>query len=133
MSVIEAEKLQFKLGCQYDRITKQFQELRDSTWKSLKRRKKEVKEILNSILENSALEPVYTDLKFKNPQFRHRVFELAESKTVDEVMFVVGQYSSFFSYHLIEQIIFSLGTDKDKRNLTEYEEDFEKYAVCNCI
>ena len=41
---------------------------------------------------------------------------------------IIGDYVSFFDYDLIVQIVNSLGSEQDKRNITEYEEKFKEYA-----
>ena len=47
---------------------------------------------------------------------------------IDDVMNVVKDYCSFFNYRIIEHIINMLGTEQDKKNLSEYKKAFNDYA-----
>ena len=103
-----------------------FQHLFSSTTESLKRREVSVKELLCHLVGLGALPPMYEDLNL--PLFRQQFPELTKSKTVEEAMLVIGHYCSFFNFRMIEHIIDKLGTSQDKKNLSKYREEFNKYA-----
>ena len=119
----EKEHLKQRLYSESVEIMHKFQKLFSSTIKSLKERRVTVKELLNHIRCLGALEPVYIDSKLGCLRC-----ELQETESIDDVMSVVSEYSSFFNYHMIENIINHLGGEEDKRNLTKYLQDFTEYA-----
>ena len=43
-------------------------------------------------------------------------------------MLVIGDYCSFFNFRMIEHIVDKLGSRQDKKNLSKYQEEFNKYA-----
>ena len=123
MSREDKEYLKQRLYSESVEIMYKFQELFSATIKSLKERKVTVKELLNHIRCLGALEPVYENSKLGC--LRH---ELRETESIDDVMSVVSEYSSFFNYHMIENIINHLGGEKDRNNLANYLQDFTEYV-----
>ena len=104
----------------------QFQELVSATIRSLIRRNVLQEKLLTHVMTLGAFGPV-----FKEPQvpvFCHRFKELKAANTVYEIFLVLNDYFSFFNYQLIEHIIKSLGTRKDKARLQKYKKDFINYA-----
>ena len=85
-----------------------------------------VKEILCNLVGLGPSPPAYKGLDL--PEFSRKLPELAKSNTIDEAMFVIGTYCSFFSFHMIEHIINKLGTRQDMKNLSKYRKEFDKYA-----
>ena len=104
-------------------IMYKFQELFSATIKSLKERNVTVKELSNHIGCLGAVEPVYVYSKRG-----HLGCELPTAETIDDVMSLVREYSSFFNYRMLENIINHLGGDQDKKRLTKYLEEFTEYA-----
>ena len=102
-----------------------FQELFSATIKLLKERNVTVKELLNHIGCLVAIEPVYQDSKLG--QLR---CELPKAETIDDVMSIVREYSSFFNYKMLKNIIDNVGGEEDRKNLATYLQEFAEYAQC---
>ena len=116
-----------------DQMISKFQDLLDTIMNSLEEREVPVSKIVARIMGYGSFEPVFKGSQ--QPILQNRFEEMKAAKTIDDVMFIVSQYSSFFNYHLIERIIKSLGTNQDKKKFEEYEEEFKKFAncmVCQC-
>ena len=54
--------------------------------------------------------------------------ELRKLEKVKDAMSVISSYCSFFNYRIVEEIINNLGTEQDKTNLKNYQEEFRVYA-----
>ena len=125
MEISEEEKelLKQRLYSESVNIMYKFQKLFSATIKSLKERKVAVKELLNHIGCLVAIEPVYEDSKLG--QLR---CELPNVETIDDVMAIVREYSSFFNYQNLQNIIDNLGGEEDRKNLATYLQEFAEYA-----
>ena len=119
----EKEKLQQRLHLESNRIMCRFQELFSATIISLKERRVTASEISNHLGCLGSLKPTY-----KDSDRGYLRCELQKAKTVDDIMGLVFQYSSFFNYHMLENVINNLGSEQDKRNLAIYLEHFSEYA-----
>ena len=127
MEVTEEEKERLKQRLYNESVDMmyKFQELFSATIISLKERNVTVKELLNHIKCLAAIEPVYEDSKLG--QFRCEIRD-ANLKTIDDVMAIVGEYSSFFNYRMLKNIIDHLGGEEDRKNLATYLQEFAEYA-----
>ena len=123
MTKEEKERLKQRLHTESLRMMTSFQKLFSATIKSLKDRNITVKELSNHVGCLQALKPVYEYSKL-----RCLGIELPKAETVDEVMATIREYSSFFNYHMLENIINHLGGEQDRINLTKYLEEFAEYA-----
>ena len=103
-----------------------FQDLFSATTQSLKERKVSIKALLCHLVGLGPHPPVYKGLNL--PMFMQQLPELAKSETIDEAMLVIGNYCSFFNFHMLKHIINKLGTRQDKENLSKYRGDFDQYA-----
>ena len=119
----EKEHLKQRLYCESVNMMYKFQKLFSATIKSLKERKVTMKDLLNHIGCLVALEPVYEDSKLG--QLRR---ELPNVETIDDVMTIVREYSSFFNYQILQNIIDNLGGEEDRKNLATYLQEFAEYA-----
>ena len=119
----EKERLKQRLYSESVDMMYKFQELFSATIKSLKERKITIKELLNHIGCLVAIEPVYEDSKLG--QLR---CELPKAETIDDVMSIVREYSSFFNYRMLKNIINHLGAEEDRKNLANYLQEFTEYA-----
>ena len=126
MSEEEKQQLHQDLYADSLNITSKFQDVLSSTIKSLKERKIAVSEILCNLVGMGPRKPVFEDVG--QQAFRCQIPRLKDAKSINEVMLCIGEYSSFFSYQMLKCVIDKLGTDRDKTNLSRYEEDFSKYA-----
>ena len=50
------------------------------------------------------------------------------AQRIEEAMAIIGDYCSFFNYHIVELIIDILGTTNDKESLSNYKKEFSEYA-----
>ena len=107
-----------------------FQKLFTSTKKSLREEKVSVSELVSHLSCLGSMKPTFKDVG--QPPLRHNLKKPAAFDNVDDVMFIVKDYCSFFNYQMIEHIIDEFGTLRDKENLTAYKKDFEDYAKC-CV
>ena len=123
MTSEEREKLRQKLYGESISIMLKFQKLFSATVKSLKERSITVDELLNHIGCLQALKPAY-----KYSKRGSLSSELQKAETVDDIIKIIRDYSSFFNYHMLENIINNLGGEQDRRNLAKYLEEFAKYA-----
>ena len=119
----EKEHLKQRLYSESVNIMYKFQKLFSATIKSLKERKVTVKDLLNHIGCLVAIEPVYEDSKLG--QLRR---ELPNVETIDDVMAIVREYSSFFNYQILQNVIDHLGGEEDRKNLATYLQEFAEYA-----
>ena len=103
-----------------------FQELVSRTIESLIEQNVSPKKLVTHVMTLGAFDPVFEEPQM--PVLQHRLQELKSTSTIYEVFLVLNEYFSFFNYQLIEHIIKSLGTDKDKAGLQRYKEDFDQYA-----
>ena len=123
LSKEEKEKLEQELYDESIKIMFKFQKLFSATITSMKERKVTVNELSNHLGCLGALKPTYEYSKRKCLGE-----ELPKAETIDDVMAVVCDYSSFFNFHILENIINHVGGEQDKKNLAKYLEDFDEYA-----
>ena len=126
MAKDEKEKLHQKLYSDSVNMMCRFQELFSATTKSLKERKIPTTELLCHLVGMGPMKPTFNDLSL--PPFRCQLPGLQEAKNSDDVMLVVGNYCSFFNLQMLECIIDKVGTEQDKKNLSQYKEEFSRYA-----
>ena len=126
LSKEEKQHLHQRLYTESMNMTRKFQNLFSATTESLKRQKISVMEIVCHLVGLGSAEPTYEDLKL--PAFRHQFAALRKANTIDDAMVTIGNYCSFFNYHMIEHIIKKLGTRQDRKNLAKYKEEFARYA-----
>ena len=121
----EKERLEQKLYDESKDMIHKFQKLFSATIKSLKKRKVTVKRLLNHVRCLVALEPVQEMSNLGKFECEIRNTNL---KTIDDVMAKVGEYSSFFNYEILQNIIDHVGAKKDRENLATYLREFAEYA-----
>lgn len=126
MAVEEKEMLHQRLHSDSVNMMRKFQALFSSATKSLKEREIPVTELLCHLVGMGPMKPTFNDLGL--PAFRCQLPGLKEAKNTDDVMLVVGDYCSFFNLQMLECIIDKVGTDQDRKNLSQYKEEFNQYA-----
>lgn len=127
LSDVERDNLQSKLYSDSVGMMGKFQDLLNTIMDSLETRKVPVKKILTRIMAFGAFVPVYQGSK--ESMLEHELIKLRDPETsIDDIQCVVTKYSSFFNYHIVEQIVKTLGTPDDKRELEKYECAFKEYA-----
>ena len=126
LSKEEREKLHERLYAESMDITFKFQKLFSSTTLSLKERNISPQDLNSHLVCLGSVKPTYHDPK--QPVLRHYFPKLMQAQRIEEAMAIIGNYCSFFNYHIVELIIEILGTINDKDNLSNYKKEFSEYA-----
>ena len=126
----EKEALEAKLMHDFIKMTEEFEDLKNSITDSMEERNITIAKLLRCISEIAkTLEPVSTNSECKKtPKLYDHFCKLKKATSLDEAMLFLSEYTSFFNYRLVKQIIKGCGTDTDKNRLVKYEQTFEKYA-----
>ena len=108
-----------------------FQNLFSSTSSSLKQQNVTVEMLRDHVCCLGHMYATFEDSG--QPQFRHTIPKLVDAKTVEDAMYAVHNYCSFFNYGLLENIVNGLGSEQDKLNMTKYKEDFTEYSSSHVL
>jgi hypothetical protein len=90
-----------------------------------------------SLQRNCSADDVKTHLKsalnmyrndYDQQSFQNQKDTLKQASTMNDIFDVIGNFSSFVDYDLIEHLIGLLGSNEDKERLKSYKEKFTKYA-----
>ena len=122
----QQQDLRGTLRFESQKIMLRFQELVSATIKSFQRRYVQPDELVLHVMALGAFDPVFKESQ--EPVFRFCFKELKAADTIPKVFLIHNDYFSFFNYHIIEHIIKTLGTEKDKARLQRYMEDFNQYT-----
>ena len=99
--------------------------LHSRVYRSLRERNVPVDKLVANLLFLGAFDPVYKDSQKPALQTFQ---ELQNARSIEEVLFIIRDYFSFFNYHVIEHIVNELGTDQDRVELQNYEKEFDQYS-----
>ena len=122
----QQRKLKSRLRVESQEIMFKFQQLFSTVYKSLCERKVPVNTLVTHLLSLGTLDPVYKHSQ--KPLLQTFFQELRNAESIEDVLWVVKDYFSFFNYHVIEHITNGLGTDQDKVELQTYKEHFHQYS-----
>ena len=122
----QQQELRGKLWSESREIMMRFQKLVSVTIKSFQRRCVPLDDLVSHVMTLGAFDPVFKESQV--PLFQYCFQRLETADTIPKVFLVLKDYLSFFNYHILEQIIEELGTEKDKAELLNYKEDFKQYA-----
>ena len=103
-----------------------FQQLFSAVYKSLCEQKVPVDTLVTHLLSLGALDPV--SKQSQKPLLQTFFQELQNAGSIENVLWVIRDYFSFFNYRVIEHIVNGLGTDQDKVELKDYKKDFHQYS-----
>lgn len=123
----DAEQLKGRLLRESQNMMFTFQHLVSGTIDSLLERGITPQDLVSRLMSLRALKPVY-DLQPPIPALLHRSEELKNATTIQAVFIIVQDYCSFFNYDIIGFIVETLGTEKDKLRLQEYEDELKRYS-----
>ena len=126
LSTAQRSQLEARLYGESNDMGFKFRALFSSTFKSLKQRNVPVLHVVQELAGLSHIQPVYSDSEL--PAFRKQYSALRKATSIDDIMWVVLDYCSFFNIQILECIIESLGSDEDKRMLQTYQDTFFEYA-----
>ena len=103
-----------------------FWRLRSTVYESLREQNIPVDRLVGHLLSLRAFDPVYKDSQ--KPVLQTFFRDLRSAGTIEDVLFIIRDYFSFFNYHVIEHIVDGLGTDQDRAEFQNYEKEFEEYS-----
>ena len=122
----EHKKLKSRLRVESQDIMFRFQELLSKVYESLCERKVSVGKLVTHLLSLGAFDPVHKGAP--KPLFQTFYQELQNATSIEDVLWVIKDYFSFFNYHVIEHIVGGLGTGQDKDELQNYKKEFYQYS-----
>ena len=122
----QKRQLRSRLRVESQEIMFKFQQLFSRVYKSLCEQEVTVDTLVTYLLSLGALDPVYK--KSQKPLLQTFFQELRNAGSIEDVLWVIRDYFSFFNYHLIEHIVDGLGTDQDRAELENYKKDFRQYS-----
>ena len=115
-----------RLYSESESIMNKFKDLFKATRQSLMKEGVTVKDLLKPLDCLGSVQPIFKGSTL--PVLGCQLPELRKSDNVDDAMSVISCYCSFFNYRIVEEIINNLGTEQDKTNLKNYQEEFSVYA-----
>ena len=128
----EGNRLLARLERESDEMVYSFQSLVSSTYESLDKQNIPPSKLVTHLRSLGALEPTFTesgaDQTPTTPLLRHRFRDMEKAETIEEVVWIIADYASFFNYSIIEHIIQKLGTSDDQKELQKYKEKLENYC-----
>ena len=122
----QKEGLETRLGVESDDIVDKFWSLQSRVYESLCARNVPVDKIVTHLLSLHAFDPVYKDSQ--KPALQPFFQELRKAGSIEDVLFTIKDYFSFFNYRVIKHMVEGLGTDQDRVELQNYERDFDEYS-----
>ena len=122
----QQKKLRSRLRVESREIIFKFQQLLSTVYKSLCEHKVTVNVLVTHLLSLGALDPV--SKHSQKPLLQTFFQELRTAGSIEDVLWVIKDYFSFFNYHVIEHIVYGLGTGQDRTELQNYKEHFHRYS-----
>ena len=126
LSPEQLERLIIRLCVESEDIVHKFWYLHSRVLKSLCEQNVSVDKLVSHLLSLRAFDPVYKDSQ--KPALQTFFQELRSAGSIEDVLFIIREYVSFFNYHVIEHIVDGLGTDKDRVELQNYKKEFDEYS-----
>ena len=122
----QQEGLSIRLCVESEDIVHKFWRLHSRVYESLRERSVPVGRLVAHLLSLRAFDPVYKDSK--KPALQSFIKQLRSAGSIEDVLFIIRDYFSFFNYHVIEHIVEGLGTDQDRAELQNYKTEFDEYS-----
>ena len=122
----QQEVLRIRLCVESEDIIRKFGHLHSRVYESLCERNVPVDKLVTHLLSLGALDPVHKDSQ--KPVLQTFFQELRNARSIEDVLYIIKDYISFFNYHVIEHIVNELGTDQDRAELQNYEKEFDEYS-----
>ena len=122
----QQEGLRIRLCVESEDIVHKFWRLHSRVYESLRERNVPVGRLVAHLLSLRAFDPVYKDSQ--KPALQSFIKELRSAGSIEDVLFIIRDYFSFFNYHVIERIVDGLGTDQDRVELQNYKKAFDEYS-----
>ena len=122
----QQRKLRSRLRVESQEIMFKFQQLFSTVYKSLCEQEVTVNTLVTHLLSLGALDTL--SKHSQKPLLQTFFQELQNAGSIEDVLWVIKDYFSFFNYHVIEHIVYGLGTDQDRVELQNYKEHFHRYS-----
>ena len=122
----QQEGLSIRLCVESEDIVHKFWRLHSRVYESLRKQRVPVDRLVAHLLSLHAFDPVYKGSQ--KPALQSFIKELRSAESIEDVLFNIRDYFSFFNYHVIEHIVEGLGTDQDRAELQNYEREFDEYS-----
>ena len=122
----QQQELRSRLSVESQEIMFKFQQLLSTVYESLCERNVPVNKLVTHLLSLGALDTVSKNSE--KPLLQTFQQELRNTECIEDVLWVIRDYFSFFNYHVIEHIIGGLGTQLDKLELQNYKKEFQQYS-----
>ena len=122
----QQEGLRIRLCVESEDIVHKFGHLHSRVYESLCKRNVPVDNLVTHLLSLGAFDPVHKDSQ--KPVLQTFFQELRNAGSIEDVLYIIREYISFFNYHVIEHIVNELGTDQDRAELQIYKEEFDEYS-----
>jgi hypothetical protein len=119
--------LKGRLYDEFQLITRRFAKFNFSICRSPINQEIPVKMLARVLRDLRAFQPSESD----TPLLRDRFDAIKMAEDIDEVFDILADYVSFFSFHITEHIVESLGTKDDKKLLAAYKAELEEYCKRN--
>lgn len=123
----EAMILKGRLYNEFQLMTRRFSKFNSTICESLIERDVTVKSLARVLRDLRAFRPSESEA----PLLRDRFDEIKAARDVDDVFDILADYVCFFSFHITEHVVESLGTEKDRRLLAEYKDELDGYCKRN--
>ena len=125
-SPIPATTTRIRLCVESEDIVHKFWRLHSRVYKSLCKQNVPVNELVTHLLSLGTFDPVYKGSQ--KPALQTFFQDLHNAGNIEDVLYIIKDYFSFFNYRVIEHIVDGLGTDQDRVELQNYERDFDEYS-----
>ena len=122
----QQERLSTRLRVESEDIVRKFWRLHSRVYESLRQRNIPVDRLVVHLLSLGAFDPVMKDSQ--KPVLQTFSQEFRNAGSIEDVLFAIKDYFSFFNYHVIEHIVDELGTNQDKFELQNYKKEFAEYS-----
>ena len=122
----QQEGLSIRLCVESEDIIRKFWRLHSRVYKSLCEQNISVDKLVTHLLLLDAFDPV--SKATQKPVLQTFVQELRNAASIEDVLWFIKDYFSFFNYHVLEHIVEGLGTDQDRIELQNYKKEFDEYS-----
>ena len=122
----QQERLRIRLCVESEDIIHKFWHLHSRVYESLRHRNVPVGRLVAHLSLLHAFDHVYKESQ--KPALQSFFQELRNARSIEDVLYIIKDYFSFFNYHVIEHIVDGLGTDQDRVELQKYEKAFDEYS-----
>ena len=122
----QQEGLSIRLCVESEDIICKFWRLHSRVYKSLCEQNISVDKLVTHLLLLDAFDPV--SKATRKPVLQTFLQELRNAGSIEDVLWFIKDYFSFFNCRVIEHIVDGLGTDQDRVELQNYKKAFDEYS-----